>query len=122
MDMTPWVGDRAMATLGLMGTSDSKYGTLRHLLMHPNYRQLGKGACFSEARVSNEVASQWINRSRVLYDYVKDKRGQVTKAPKHPIDSVPAPEESTLKEVPGAWEAWKGLSSFGPPGVHRAGV
>ena len=37
----------------------------------------------------------------------------MTKVPKHPIDSVPAPEESTLKEVPGAWEAWKGLSSLG---------
>ena len=63
-----------MATLGLMGTSDSKYGTLRHLLMDPTYKRMGQGACFSEARVSNEVASQWITRSRVLYDYAKDSR------------------------------------------------
>ena len=62
-----------MATLGLMGTSDSKYGTLRHMLMDPTYKRMGQGVCFSEARVSNEVASQWISRSRALY--VTDKQG-----------------------------------------------
>ena len=34
------------------------------------------------------------------------------KVAKHPLDSIPAPDESVLKEVPGAYEAWKGLSSL----------
>ena len=43
MDVAPRVGDRAMATLGLMGTIDSKYGTLRHLLMHPKLQATWEG-------------------------------------------------------------------------------
>ena len=112
VDLTPWVGDRAMASLGLMGTSSSKYGDLRHIFIDPSYKRMGQAVSFSHARVSNEVAAQWINWSRVLYDTVEDERGERAKVPKHPLDSVPPPEESVLKEVPGAYEAWKGLSSL----------
>ena len=76
------------------------------------HKKLGKGTPFSHARVSNEVASQWDNRSRVLYDSVKDTRGQLTQVPKHPLDAVPPPADSILKEVPGAYGAWRGLSSL----------
>jgi len=112
LDLTPFVGDRAMATLALMGTSDSKHGLLRHMFTGPSYKRIRHNVTFSLARVANEVAAQWINRSRVLYDTVQDSRGQLTKVAKHPLDSIPAPDESVLKEVPGAYEAWKGLSSL----------
>ena len=108
LDQTPWVGDRTMASLGLMGTSNSKYGNLRHVFVDPSYKRMGQGVSFSHARVSNEVAAQWINRSRVLYDQVQDSSGKLTKVAKHPLDSAPPPEESVLKEVVGAYEAWKG--------------
>ena len=80
--------------------------------MDPSYKRMRHSVTFSHARVANEVAAQWINRSRVLYDTVQDSRGQLTKVAKHPLDSIPAPDESVLKEVPGAYEAWKGLSSL----------
>ena len=112
LDLTPFVGDRAMATLALMGASDSKHGLLRHMFMDPSYKRMRHSVTFSHARVANEVAAQWINRSRVLYDTVRDSRGQLTKVAKHPLDSIPAPDESVLREVPGAYEAWKGLSSL----------
>ena len=53
-----------------------------------------------------------INRPRVLYDEVLATCGKLTKVAKHPLDPVPPPEESVLKEVPGAYEAWRGLSSL----------
>ena len=85
----------------LMGISDSRYGALRHILVDPSYKRMGQGAPFSHACVSNEVASQWMNRTRVLHDNVQDARGQLTKVPKHPVDSVPAPDENILREVLG---------------------
>ena len=41
-----------------------------------------------------------------------DARGARTKVPKQPLDTVPPPSEEVLKEIPGALEAWKGLSAL----------
>ena len=68
---------------------------------------MGQGAPFSHARVSNEVAAQWMSRTRVLHDNVQDARGQLTKVPKHPVDSVPAPDENILREVLGACHGYQ---------------
>ena len=35
LDLTAWVGDRAMASLNLMDDAHSKYGILRHVLVDP---------------------------------------------------------------------------------------
>ena len=35
LDLTPWVGDRAMASSNLMGDAHSNYGILRHVLVDP---------------------------------------------------------------------------------------
>ena len=75
----------------------------------PGYKRLGQGASFSQARVANEVANQWMERTRVLHDYVQDTRGQHTKVPKQPLDSVPQPNEDVLRQTPGAYAAWQGL-------------
>ena len=112
LDLTAWVGDRAMASLNLMDDAQTKYGILRHVVVDPGYKRLGQGSSFSHLRVSNEVASQWMARTRVLHDYVKDARGDVSKVPKQPLDKVPPPAEDILKETPGAYEAWKGLSAL----------
>ena len=112
LDLTAWVGDRAMASLNLMDEAHSKYGTLRHVIVDPGYKRLGQGASFSQVRVANEVASQWMARTRVLHDSVKDQRGNVTRVPRQPLDKVPPPAEDVLKETPGALEAWKGLSAL----------
>ena len=90
LDLTPWVGDRAMASLGLMGTSNSKYGNLRHVFEDPSYKRRGQGVSFSRARVSDEVAVQWMNQSRVLYSEVQDTGGQLTKVANHPLDTPAA--------------------------------
>ena len=70
------------------------------------------GAQFSHSRVANEVASQWMGKARILNDHVTDSLGQVSKVPKHPIDTVPDPDEATLKQIPGAYEALKGLQAL----------
>ena len=111
LDLTPWVGDRALASLELMNPT-ANHGLLRHLFVDPGYKRMGTGVSFSYARVANEVASQWMAWTRILHDIVKDARGQVTKVPKQPIDSVPDPDEAVLKATPGAYEAWKGLSAL----------
>ena len=101
-----------MASLNLMDDAHSKYGILRHVLVDPGYKRLGQGASFSQQRVANEVANQWISRTRILQDAVLDARGARTKVPKQPLDTVPPPSEEVLKEIPGALEAWKGLSAL----------
>ena len=112
IDLTAWAGDRGMASLNLMDEARSKFGTLKHVFVDPGYKRLGQGATFAQMRVSNEVAGQWMARSRVLHDRVVDERGGITRVPKQPMDSVPMPAEDILKEMPGAFEAWKGLSSL----------
>ncbi len=112
LDLTAWVGDRAMASLNLMDEAHSKYGILRHVIVDPGYKRLGQGASFSHLRVANEVANQWMARTRVLHDYVRDGRGQLSKAPRQPLDKVPPPSEDVLRETPGALEAWRGLSAL----------
>ena len=72
LDLTPWVGDRAMATLALMGTSDSKHGIVRHMFVDPPYKRMGQSVTCSHAPIANEVVAQWMNRSWVLYDTVRD--------------------------------------------------
>ena len=111
IDVTAWVGDRAIASLNCIDQS-AKYGTIRHMFVDPGYKRLGHGASFSYLRVSNEVATQWMARTRVLHDHVVDARGEVTKVPKHPLDTVPEPSEEAMKQHPGAFEAWKGLSAL----------
>ena len=101
-----------MASLNLMDDAHSKYGILRHVLVDPGYKRLGQGASFSQQRVANEIANQWISRTRILQDAVLDARGARTKVPKQPLDTVPPPSEEVLKEIPGALEAWKGLSAL----------
>ena len=51
-------------------------------------------------------------RTRVLHDYVQDTRCQITKVAKQPFDSVPQPNEDVLKQTPGAFETWQGLSTI----------
>ena len=89
-----WVGDRALASLELMDPNQDKCGVHHHILVDAGYKRMGLGASLTHTRVSNEVAAQWVNRSRVLYDMVRDTRGQLTKVPNHPFDSAPPPEES----------------------------
>ena len=113
LDLTSWVGDRGLASLNLMDDAHTKYGILRHVFVDLGYKRLGQGASFSHLRAANEVASQWMARTRVLHDHVTDSRGEVAKVPKQPLDSMPQPPEDILKQTPGAWEAWKGLSSLG---------
>ena len=55
LDLTPWEGDRVMASLGLVGTNGSKYGHLRHAFMDPSHKRMGQGVLFLRAKVSNEV-------------------------------------------------------------------
>ena len=47
-----------------------------------------------------------------MQDAVLDARGVRTKVRKQPLDTVPPPSEEVLKEIPGALEAWKGLSAL----------
>ena len=112
--LTPWAGDRAMATLELLKHKEGEnpIGTFHHILVNPGYKRMALGAQFSHSRVTNEVASQWMARTRVLHDYVKDSLGQVSKVPKHPIDTVPEPDEATLRQIPGAYEAYKGIRAL----------
>ena len=67
---------------------------------------------FSQARVANEVANQWMARTRVVHAYVQDTRGQITKVAKQPLDNVPQPNEDVLKQTPRAYESWQGLSKM----------
>ena len=53
-----------------------------------------------------------MSRTRVLHDYAQDSRGKLTKAPKQPLDSVPELAEDVLRQTPGAYEAWQGLSKM----------
>ena len=64
VDLTPWAGDRAMATLELLGPNhgENPAGTLHHILVSPVYKRMAIGAQFSHSRVANEVASQWMGK------------------------------------------------------------
>ena len=113
LDMTPWVGDRAVASLEFMKPeAAAQQGTVRHFVVDPGYKRMGMGATFTLERVAGDVASQWINRTRILYNKVVDGLNNTTYIPKQPADVVPAPDEHTLRMVPGAYEAWKGLSAL----------
>ena len=111
VDLIPWAGDRAVASLNVMSGSTS-YGKVRHVLVDPGYKRMGVGANFSEERVAGLIASQWMARTRVLYDTIVDGAGAVTKVPKQPADTVPPPTEEVLKQVPGALTAWKGMRAL----------
>ena len=87
-------------------------GMFRHILIDPGYKRMGQGASLTHTRVSNEVASQWMARTRVLFDSITDGRGHVTKVARYPKDYVPDPDEHLLKQTPGAYEAWKGLHAL----------
>ena len=112
IDLTAWAGDRAMASLSLMEGDRSRFGTVRHILVDPGYKGLSKGASFAHLRVANQVCSEWMGRQRILHDRVLDERGGTTRVPKQPMDSVPPPAEDILRQMPGALEAWKGLSAL----------
>ena len=68
LDLTPWAGDRGMASLDLMDEACSKYGILRHVFVDLGYKRLGQGASFPHARVANEGANLWMARARVSQD------------------------------------------------------
>ena len=70
----------------------------------------------SQAGVANEVANQWMARTRVLHDYVQKTRGQITKLAKQPLDSVPQPNEDVLKETR-SLRSMAGTQQDGPQGV-----
>jgi len=109
LDLTPWAVGRGLASLNLMDEASCKYGILRHVFVDIAYKGLGQGASFAQARVANEVANQWIARTRVLHDYGNNSVGQLTKVAKQPLESAPQPSEDVLKQTPGAYEAWQGL-------------
>ena len=109
LDLTLWARDRGLAALNFMDEAYSKYGILRHVFVDIGYKRLGQRAYFSQARVANEFANQWMARTRVLHDYVQDTRGQITKVAKQPLDSVPQPNEDVLRQTPRAYESWQGL-------------
>ena len=46
LDLTPWAGDRGLASLNLMDETYSKYGILRHVFVDLGYKRLGQGASF----------------------------------------------------------------------------
>ena len=100
-----------------MDEASSKYGILRHVFVDPGYKRLGQGASFSQARVANEVANQWMARARVLHDYVQDTRGQITKVAKQPLDSVPQPNEDVLRQTPRRVRSMARTRQYGPQGV-----
>ena len=95
-----------MAYLNIMDEAYNKYGVLRHVFADLGYKRLGQGASFSHAHVANDVANQWMARTRAPHDYVQDTRGQITKVAKQPLDSVPQPDVDVLKQTPRAYEAW----------------
>lgn len=113
LDYTPWVGDRALASLALMSPEQLQTtGALRHCVVDAGDRHISKGAGFALERVRNMVAKQWMCKARILHDRVMDDRGDTTLVPRQPSDSIPPPSEEMLKEVPGALEAWRGLASL----------
>ena len=75
--MTPWVGGRAVASLEFMKPeAAAQQGTVRHFVVDPGYKRMGMGATFTLERVAGDVASQWINRTRILYNKVVDGLNQ----------------------------------------------
>ena len=46
LDLTPWAGDRGMASLNLMDEAHSKYGILRHVFVDLGYKAPRTGSLF----------------------------------------------------------------------------
>lgn len=100
LDMTPFVGDRAMASLSMLA-EPVKQCSLVHIIV-----QVGKGASakhgeFTSKRVKQTVAAQWFEDKIEL----KDDHGRNVKF----VTVVPEPSPAELKMLPGAAIAHKGL-------------
>ena len=76
------------------------------------HTRMGEAARFTFQRVCGEVSRQWTNRERVLHEKTFNSEGHIIWNTKQPSGVVPQPDESTLKQHPGAYAAWKGLSSL----------
>ena len=68
------------------------------------------GCYVTHARASNDVASQWMARSRIIYLFGIDAGGQHIHIPKQPSDSALMFHETVLKQYIGAYETWKVMS------------
>lgn len=105
LEVFPWIGDRALATLRCQKPEIKNYGSIKHLIAEMPYKRMGQAACVALPRVSGEVSRQWTNRERVLHEKTFTSEGHIIWSAQQPSDVVPQPDESTLKQRPGAYAA-----------------
>ena len=67
--------------------------------LHSQVRGNANAGEYSRQRVANEVADQWMARTRVLLDKVTGMDGQHRWEPHHPADAVAPPTEDMLREA-----------------------
>ena len=113
LDMMPYVGDRAVATYNFTKSHLAEgQGRIRHVLVQLSSKDKSdKAASFSERRVANIISKEWLSRTIILKDTVKDYRG-ATEEPVYPNDTVLPPTDEQLRSIHGGVAAYKGLSAL----------
>ena len=112
VDLLPYVGDRAIGSFQYARSPNAEIlGRVRHVIvkMAPKGKE-DRGAVFTERRLTNLHTKEWLSRTLVLHDVLRDSRGE-SEVPVHPCDTVPAPTDEQLRSIRGGVAAYKGLSA-----------
>ena len=113
VDLLPYVGDRAIGSFQYARSPNAEnLGRVRHVIvkMAPKGKE-DRGAVFTERRLTNLHTKEWLSRTLVLHDVLRDSRGE-SEVPVHPCDTVPAPTDEQLRSIRGGVAAYKGLSAL----------
>jgi hypothetical protein len=104
IDFHPHVGDRALATYEYHKMFDGANGRMLHVVLAVNGGSHKKHSVFAAERLSQKVATDWMEEHFVLCD----KGGNAVR----PVRDAPGPTPDELQRYPGCTEAHLGLTKL----------
>jgi hypothetical protein len=111
VDFFPHVGDRAMATYELVKASDSTQ-SFHHVLVGVGGAQHSKFLKYTAQRLAHQAALDWMDGHLKLHATVQQSNGLQVEEQVKPETDAPEVTEDEIRKVPGAWEAYLGISKL----------
>ena len=113
IDLMPYVGDRAIGVYNYAKSPAAEnQGRFRHVIVKMTGSPKDeRAALFTVRRLANIITKEWLRRSIVLHDTVRDMRGE-TEVAVYPSDVVPPPTDEQLRSIKGGAAAWRGLAAL----------
>jgi hypothetical protein len=106
LDFFPFSGDCMLASSKLQ--ADINFAaSLRHSSVEMEYKGGKKASAFARARLATHLAKKWQAREFLLYEF-EGQQGSLA----HPMDARFQVDQEKLKELPGCYEAWKGITKL----------